>query len=84
MKVITFGEILLRLAPQGHKKLFQNDIFETSFCGSEANVAVSLANFGIESCFVTKVPDNEVGQAAINSLRYFGVDTSKVFKGETV
>lgn len=81
MKVVTFGEILLRLAPQGHKKLFQNDIFETSFCGSEANVAVSLANYGIDSCFVTKVPDNEVGQAAINSLRYFGVDTSKVIKG---
>jgi 2-dehydro-3-deoxygluconokinase len=81
MKVITFGEILLRLAPQGHKKLFQNDIFETSFCGAEANVAVSLANYGIDSCFVTKVPDNEVGQAAINSLRYFGVDTSKVIKG---
>lgn len=81
MKVITFGEILLRLAPQGHKKLFQNDIFETSFCGAEANVAVSLANYGIDSCFVTKVPDNEVGQASINSLRYFGVDTSKVIKG---
>lgn len=81
MRVVTFGEILLRLAPQGHKKLFQNDIFETSFCGSEANVAVSLANFGIDSYFVTKVPDNEVGQAAINSLRYFGVDTSKVIKG---
>ena len=81
MKVITFGEILLRLAPQGHKKLFQNDIFETSFCGAEANVAVSLVNYGIDSCFVTKVPDNEVGQAAINSLRYFGVDTTKVIKG---
>ncbi|WP_330363768.1 sugar kinase [Proteocatella sphenisci] len=81
MKVITFGEILLRLAPQGHKKLFQNDIFETSFCGAEANVAVSLANYGIDSCFVTKVPDNEVGQATINSLRYFGVDTTKVIKG---
>jgi 2-dehydro-3-deoxygluconokinase len=81
MKVITFGEILLRLAPQGHKRLFQNDIFETSFCGSEANVAVSLANFGFDSYFVTKVPDNEVGQAAINSLRYFGVDTSKVIMG---
>lgn len=81
MKVITFGEILLRLAPQGHKKLFQNDIFETSFCGAEANVAVSLANFGLDSCLITKVPDNEVGQAAINSLRYFGVDISKVIKG---
>ena len=81
MKVITFGEILLRLAPQGHKKLFQNDMFETSFCGAEANVAVSLANYGLDSCFITRVPDNEVGQAAINSLRYFGVDTSKVIKG---
>lgn len=81
MKVVTFGEILLRLAPQGYKKLFQNDFFETSFCGAEANVAVSLANYGINSCFVTKVPDNEVGQAAINSLRYFGVDTSKIIKG---
>ncbi len=80
MKVVTLGEILLRLAPQGYKKLFQNDVFETSFCGAEANVAVSLANYGIDSCFVTKVPDNEVGQAAINSLRYFGVDTSKVIK----
>lgn len=78
MKVITFGEILLRLAAQGHRKLFQNEIFESSFCGSEANVAVSLTNFGIDACFVTKVPGNEVGQAAINSLRYFGVDTSKV------
>lgn len=81
MRVITFGEILLRLAPQGHRKLFQNDVFETSFCGAEANVAVSLANYGIDSCFVTKVPNDEVGQAAINSLRYFGVDTSKVIKG---
>ncbi len=81
MRVITFGEILLRLAPQGYKKLFQNELFEASFCGSEANVAVSLANYGLKSCFVTKVPDNEVGQAAINSLRYFGVDTSKVVKG---
>lgn len=81
MKVITFGEILLRLAPSGYKKLFQNHIFETSFCGSEANVAVSLANFGLDSCFITKVPNNEIGQAAINSMRYFGVDTSKVIKG---
>jgi 2-dehydro-3-deoxygluconokinase len=57
MKVITFGEILLRLAPQGHKKLFQNDIFETSFCGAEANVSVSLANYNMDSCFV---PNNAV------------------------
>lgn len=81
MRVVTFGEILLRLVPHGYKKLFQNDSFEATFCGAEANVAVSLANYGIESCFVTKVPDNEVGLAAINALRYFGVDTSKVVKG---
>jgi 2-dehydro-3-deoxygluconokinase len=81
MKVVTFGEILLRLAPQGYKKLFQNDIFETSFCGAEANVAVSLAHFGIESIFVSKVPDNDVGQAAINSLRYYGVDTTYMCRG---
>lgn len=81
MKVITFGEILLRLAPQGYKKLFQNDILETSFCGAEANVAVSLANYGLESCFVTKVPNNDIGKSAINSLRFFGVDTSKIIKG---
>lgn len=83
MKVVTFGEVLLRLAPQGYNKLFQSDFFETSFCGSEANVAVSLSNFGINSCFVSKVPNNEVGHAAVNSLRYFGVDTSKViFDGD--
>lgn len=81
MKIVTFGEILLRLAPQGYKKLFQNDILETSFCGAEANVAVSLSNYGMDSQFITKIPDNEVGQAAINSLRYFGIDTSMVVKG---
>lgn len=80
MKVITFGEILLRLSSQGYKKLFQNDVFETSFCGAEANVAVSLANYGLDSIFVTKIPDNEIGQAAIDSLRCFGVDTSNVIR----
>lgn len=81
MKVVTFGEILLRLAPQGYLRLFQNNIFETSFCGAEANVAVSLTNFGVDSIFVTKLPDTEVGQAAINSLRYFGVNTSNIVRG---
>lgn len=81
MKVVTFGEILLRLSSPGYHKLFQNNVFETSFCGAEANVAVSLANFGIDSCFVSKVPDNDVGQAAINALRYFGVDTTYVVRG---
>ncbi|MFW6015946.1 MAG: PfkB family carbohydrate kinase, partial [bacterium] len=81
MKVVTFGELLLRLAPQGNLKFFQNNIFETSFCGAEANVAVSLANYGIDSVFVSKIPDNDIGQAAINSLRYFGVNTSYITRG---
>src|SRR6056297_2725961 len=80
MKVVTFGEILLRLNPQGYFRLFQNNLMETSFCGSEANVAVSLANYGLNSLFVTKVPNNDVGQSAINALRYFGVDTTQIKK----
>lgn len=82
MKVLSFGELLLRLAAPGYTRLLQKDSFEASFCGGEANVAVSLSNFGIESSFLTKLPDNDVGHAAVNSLRYFGVDTSKVFFGE--
>ena len=81
MKVITFGEILLRLSAPGYTKLFQKDSLDSSFCGSEANVAVSLSIMGLESAFVTKLPDNDVGHAAINSLRYFGVDTSATVYG---
>lgn len=81
MKVITFGEILLRLAAPGYTKLFQKDSLEATFCGGEANVAVSLAIFGLDSAYVTKVPDNDVGHAAINSMRYFGVDASNVVYG---
>ena len=81
MKVITFGEILLRLASPGYTKLFQKESLEATFCGGEANVAVSLAIFGLDSGYVTKVPDSDVGHAAINSMRYFGVDTSKVVYG---
>ena len=71
MKVITFGEILLRLAAPGYTRLFQKDSLDATFCGGEANVAVSLAIFGLDSAYVTKVPDNDVGHAAINSMRYF-------------
>lgn len=81
MRVLTFGEILLRLASPGYTKLFQKDSLDTSFCGSEANVAVSLAMFGIESSFLTKFPLNDVGIAAENSLRYFGVDTTRCLRG---
>lgn len=75
MKILSFGEILLRLASPGYTKLFQKDSFDSSFCGGEANVAVSLSIFGLESAFLTKLPNNDIGRAAINSLRYFGVDT---------
>lgn len=82
MKVLSFGEILLRLASPGYTRLFQKDSLETSFCGGEANVAVSLSLFGVESAFLTKLPNNDVSHAAINSLRYFGVDTSKIIFGD--
>ena len=82
MKVLSFGEILLRLSSPGYTRLFQKDNLDATFCGGEANVAVSLANFGINSSFLTKLPDNCVGKAAVNSLRYFGVDTSPVLYGD--
>ena len=82
MKVLTFGELLLRLSSPGYNKLFQKDYLETSFCGSEANVAVSLSNFGIFSSFLTKLPDNDIGYAAEKELNYFKVDTSKVIFGD--
>jgi 2-dehydro-3-deoxygluconokinase len=72
---------MLRLAPEGYRRFVQADSFEASYGGGEANVAVSLANFGIESRYVTKLPSNELGQAALNSLRHFGVDTRFISRG---
>lgn len=80
-KIVTFGEIMLRLVPNGYYRFFQNDQLQATFGGGEANVAVSLANFGLDAAFVTKLPDHAIGQAAVNSLRYFGVDTSKIVRG---
>lgn len=80
-KVITFGEIMLRLAPNGYYRFFQNDQMQATFGGGEANVAVSLANYGLNSCYVTKLPKHAIGQAAVDSLRYFGVDTSNIVRG---
>lgn len=80
MKVLSFGEILLRLSSPGYTRLFQNDSLNATFCGGEANVAASLAILGLESAFLTKLPTGPVGQAAINSLRQFGVDTSKIMR----
>lgn len=80
-KVITFGEVMLRLAPMGYLRFVQTDNLEATFGGAEANVAVSLANYGIDAAFVTKLPSHEIGQAAVNSLRKFGVDTSLIVRG---
>ena len=81
MRIITFGEIMLRLAPNGYYRFFQDDQMQATFGGGEANVAVSLANFGMESRYVTKLPTHAIGQAAVNSLRYFGVDTDFIARG---
>ena len=80
-KIVTFGEIMLRLSPEGFDRLFQNEKLVATFGGAEANVAVSLANYGEQVSFVTKVPENAIGQAAINKLRYFGVDTGLIARG---
>ena len=81
MKVVTLGELMLRLAPEGYTRFMQADKYGATFGGGEANVAVSLANYGLDAAFVTKLPAHEIGQAAVNSLRKFGVDTSKIVRG---
>lgn len=81
MKVVTFGELMLRLAPNGYYRFFQNDQMQATFGGGEANVAVSLANYGVWSEYVTKLPEHAIGQAAVDSLRYFGVDTTHIVRG---
>lgn len=80
-KIITFGEIMMRLAPEEYLRFVQADRFNVTYAGGEANVAVSLANYGIDVAYVTKVPKHEIGQAAVNSLRRFGVDTSMIVRG---
>ena len=81
MKVITFGELMLRLAPEGYLRFVQSNKFEATFGGAEANVAVSLANYNQDVNFVSKLPNNEIGQMAINSLRQYGVNTSNIVRG---
>ncbi len=80
-KVVTFGEIMMRLNPEGYLRFVQADKWECTYAGGEANVAVSLANYGIESMYVTKVPAHEIGQSAVNELRRYGVDTSAIVRG---
>ncbi len=80
-RIITFGELMLRLAPEGYLRFVQSESFGATFGGGEANVGISLANFGMDSAFVTKLPKHEIGQMAVNSLRKFGVDTSLIIRG---
>ncbi|MBE5843867.1 MAG: sugar kinase [Butyrivibrio sp.] len=80
-RVVTFGEIMLRLQPDNYLRFVQVDHYEATYGGGEANVAVSLANYGIDSRYVTKLPTHEIGQAGVNSLRKFGVDTSYITRG---
>ena len=80
-KIITFGELMLRLQPYNYERFVQCDHVEFTFGGGEANVAVSLANYGMDAAFVTKLPTHSIGQAAVNSLRRYGVDTSKIVRG---
>ncbi|KGI61090.1 sugar kinase [Prevotella sp. S7 MS 2] len=80
-KVVTMGEIMLRLSSPGQKRFVQSDSFDVVYGGGEANVAVSCANYGDEAYFVSKVPVHEIGQCAVNALRRFGVNTSYVARG---
>jgi len=80
-KVVTLGEIMLRLSTPDYKRFVQADSFDVTYGGGEANVAVALTNYGLQGMFVSKVPGNAIGQAAINHLRRFGVDTQFIARG---
>lgn len=80
-KIVTFGEIMLRLMPEGYYRFGQDTKYEATYGGGEANVAVSLANFGEDAYFVSKVPAHDIGQCAINDLRKYGVNTKYVARG---
>ena len=81
MKIVTLGEIMIRLQPYDHLRFVQTDTLQYTYGGGEANVAVSLANYGADVAFVTKLPAHAIGQAGVNALRRYGVDTSKITRG---
>ena len=84
-KVVTMGEILLRLSAPGYERIVQAQSFDIVYGGAEANIAISLANYGLDSYFVTALPDNLIGQSAINSLRRYGVKTNHIVRsGERI
>ncbi len=80
-KIVTFGEIMLRLSPPNYQRFIQARSFDAIYGGGEANVAVSLGNYGIKVDYVTRLPDNELGDACVNYLRQFGVGTDKIIRG---
>ncbi len=80
-KIVTMGEIMLRLSPAGNYRFVQADSFDVIYGGGEANVAVSVANYGHDAYFVSKLPTHEIGQAAVNALRRYGVNTKFVARG---
>ncbi len=79
-KVVTFGEIMLRLKSPGYERFFQSPSLEATFGGGEANVSVSLANYGMDTAFVSVLPKNDIGEACIRDLRSFGVDVSNIVR----
>lgn len=80
-RVVCFGEIMLRLSPPGYLRFTQAGSFDIVYGGGEANICVSLVNYGIDAAYVSMVPDNPIGQAAVNELRRFGVDTNFIARG---
>lgn len=81
MKVVTFGEIMLRLKAPENLRIMQSDGFEASYGGAEANVAVSLAMYEDKCAFVSKVPNNPVGMSALSEVRHYGVNTEYMLRG---
>ena len=79
-KIVTFGEILLRLTTLNKERFTQSKNFEITYAGSEANVAVSLSHFGMNAYYLSSVPDNPIGQSCINTVRQFGVNTDYMVK----
>lgn len=80
-KIVTFGEIMMRLKAPGHERFLQSAAFEATFGGAEANVAVTLANFGLDSAYLTVLPENALGDECVKELRRFNVDTSRILRG---
>ena len=80
-RIVCFGEIMLRLSPPGYLRFVQANSFDVVYGGGEANVSVSLANYGMDAAFVTKVPNNSIGDSAVNELRKYGVDTRFIARG---